>query len=132
MSGQNEPDSEELRRLKAELASRDEEVERLRIAAASAGREISDLRHLARQESEHIDQLQEDAAASQRIERAQRALIAQLRAEVGEEQRAELELGARLRAAEPELVNLRAIRDALLPPTLVHREAQQARARTLM
>jgi serine phosphatase RsbU (regulator of sigma subunit) len=36
--------------------------------------------------------------------------------------RAELELGARLRAAELEPVDLRAIRDDLLPPTLVQRE----------
>lgn len=81
--------------------------------------------------SEQIDQLQEDAAASQRIERAQRALIAQLRAEVGEEQHAERELVARLRAAELELVNLRAIRDALLPPTLVQREGMSIAAEVI-
>jgi serine phosphatase RsbU (regulator of sigma subunit) len=131
MSGQNESDSEELRRLQAELASREDEVEQLRVAAASAEREIIDLRHLARQESEQIDRLQEDAVASQRIERAQRALIAELRAEVGEEARAELELGARLRAAELELVDLRAIRDALLPPTLVQREGMSIAAEVI-
>ena len=128
MGGQNESDSEELRWLQAELASREEELERLRGAAASAEREISDLRHLARQESEQIDQLQDDAVVSQRIERAQRALIAELRAEVGEEERVEFELGARLRAAELELVDLRAIRDALLPPTLVQREGMSIAA----
>jgi sigma-B regulation protein RsbU (phosphoserine phosphatase) len=131
MSGQNEPDAEELRRLQAELAARDEEVEQLRVAASSAEREITDLRDLAQDESEQIDQLQEDAVASQRIERAQRALIAELRAEVGEEARAELELGARLRAAELELVDLRAIRDALLPPTLVQREGMSIAAEVL-
>jgi chromosome segregation ATPase len=159
MSGQNESDAEELRRLQAELAARDEEVEQLRVAAAnaereitdlrdlaqeeseqidqlqvaaaSAEREITDLRDLAHEESEQIDQLQEDAVASQRIERAQRALIAELRAEVGEEARAELELGARLRAAELELVDLRAIRDALLPPMLVQREGMSIAAEVL-
>jgi serine phosphatase RsbU (regulator of sigma subunit) len=112
-------------------ASRDDEVARLRIAAASAEREISDLRHLAREESEQIDRLQEDAVASQRIERAQRALIAELRAEVGEEERVELELGVRLRAVELELVDLRAIRDALLPPTLVQREGMSIAAEVI-
>jgi len=131
MSGQGESDSEELRRLQAELASRDEEVEQLRAAAAGAEREISDLRQLARQESEQIDQLHEDAVASQRIERAQRALIAELRAEVGEEEQAELELGARLRAAELELVDLRAIRDALLPATLVQRKGMSIAAEVI-
>jgi serine phosphatase RsbU (regulator of sigma subunit) len=131
MSGQSESDAEELRRLQAELAARDEEVERLRVTAANAEREISELRRLARQESEQIDQLQEDAVASQRIERAQRALIAELRAEVGEEARVELELGARLRAAELELVDLRAIRDALLPPTLVQREGMSIAAEVI-
>lgn len=110
---------------------RDDEVARLRIAAASAEREISDLRHLAREESEQIDRLQEDAVASQRIERAQRALIAELRAEVGEEERVELELGVRLRAVELELVDLRAIRDALLPPTLVQREGMSIAAEVI-
>ena len=145
MRGQNEPDAEELRRLQAELAAREEEVDQLRVAAAGAEREITDLRvaaagaereitglrDLAQEESEQIDQLQEDAGASQRIERAQRALIAELRAEVGEEARAELELGARLRAAELELVDLRAIRDALLPPTLVQREGLSIAAEVL-
>ncbi len=131
MSGQNESDSEELRRLQAELAARDEEVELLRVAAVSAEREISDLTQVARQESEQIDHLQEDAVASQRIERAQRALIAELRAEVGEEARAELQLGARLRAAELELVDLRAIRDALLPPVLVQREGMSIAAEVI-
>jgi phosphoserine phosphatase RsbU/P len=131
MSGQNESDSEGLRRMQAELASRGEEVEQLRVTAANAEREISDLRHLARQESEQIDQLQEDAVASQGIERAQHALIAELRAEVGEEARAELELGARLRAAELELVDLRAIRDALLPPTLVQRQGMSIAAEVI-
>lgn len=131
MGDQDESDPEELRRLQAELASRDEEVERLRVAAASAEREISELRELARGESEQIDQLQDDALASQRIERAQRALIAELRAEVGEEVRAELELGARLRAAELELVDLRAIRDALLPPALVQRQGMSIAAEVM-
>jgi sigma-B regulation protein RsbU (phosphoserine phosphatase) len=131
MSGQNESDSEELRQLQAELAARDEEVELLRVAAVSAEREISDLTQVARQESEQIDHLQEDAVASQRIERAQHALIAELRAEVGEEARAELQLGARLRAAELELVDLRAIRDALLPPTLVQREGMSIAAEVI-
>jgi phosphoserine phosphatase RsbU/P len=131
MSGENESESEEPRQLQAELAARDERVEQLRVAAASTEREISDLRHLALRESEQIDQLQEDAVASQRIERAQRALIAELRAEVGEEARAELELGARLRAAELELVDLRAIRDALLPPTLVQREGMSIAAEVI-
>jgi sigma-B regulation protein RsbU (phosphoserine phosphatase) len=131
MSDQNESDSEGLRRMQAELVSRKEEVDQLRVTAANAEREISDLRHLARQESEQIDQLQEDAAASQRIERAQRALITALRAEVGEEARVELELGARLRAAELELVDLRAIRDALLPPTLVQRQGMSIAAEVI-
>ena len=131
MSGQNESDAEELGRLQADLVARDEEVEQLRVAAASAEREITDLRDLAQRESEQIDQLQEDAVASQRIERAQRALIAELRAEVGEEERAELELGARLRAAELELVDLRAIRDALLPPMLVQREGMSIAAEVI-
>ncbi|MGZ4196548.1 MAG: PP2C family protein-serine/threonine phosphatase [Solirubrobacteraceae bacterium] len=131
MGDQHESDSEELRRLQAELAARDEEVERLRVAAASAEREISDLRELAREESEQLDQLQDDALASQRIELAQRALIAELRAEVREEVRAELELGARLRAAELELLDLRAIRDALLPPALVQREGMSIAAEVM-
>ena len=63
MSGQNESDAEELRRLQAELAARDEEVEHLRVAAASAEREITDLKDLAQVESEQIDQLQGDAVA---------------------------------------------------------------------
>jgi phosphoserine phosphatase RsbU/P len=131
MGGQKESDSEELRRVQAELASRDEEVKELRLAAASAEGEISGLRQLAREESEQIDQLQEDAVASHRIERAQRALIAELRTEVGEEERAELELGTRLRAAERELVDLRAIRDALVPPTLVQREGMSIAAEVI-
>lgn len=145
MSGQNESDAEELRRLQAELAARDEEVEQLRVAASSsereitdlrvaassAEREITDLRDLAQEESEQIDELQEDAVALQRIERAQRALIAALRGEVGEEARALLELGARLRAAELELVDLRAIRDALVPPTVVQREGMSIAAEVL-
>lgn len=131
MSGEDESDSEELLRLQAELAARQEEVERLRVAAASAEREISSLREVARRESEQIDALQEGAAASHRIELAQRALIAELRAEVGEEARAELELGARLHAAELELVDLRAIRDALLPPTLVQREGMSIAAEVI-
>jgi chromosome segregation ATPase len=97
MRGPNEPDSEELRRLQAELAARDEEVEQLRVTAANAEREISELRDLAWQESEQIDQLQDDTEASQRIEPPRRALIAELRAEVGEEARAELGLRARFR-----------------------------------
>ena len=131
MSGQHESDSEGLRRVKAALVSREQEVEQLRVTAADAEREISDLRRLAGEESEQIDRLQEDAMASQRIERAQRALIAELRAEVGEDARAELELGARLHAAELELVDLRAIRDALLPPTLVQREGMSIAAEVI-
>ena len=142
MSGPNEPDSEESRQLRAELAASEDEVEQLRVAASSsereitdlraaassAEREITDLRDHAREDSEQIDQLQED---SRRIERAQRALIAELRGEVGEEARALEELGARLRAAERELVDLRAIRDALLPPTVVQREGMSIAAEVL-
>src|SRR5512142_807339 len=131
MSGENESDAEEVRRLRTELAARDEEVEQLRVAASSAEREITDLRDLAREESEQIDHLQEDAVSSQRIERAQRALIEELRAEVGEEARALRELGDRLRAAERELVDLRAIRDALVPPTVVQRKGMSIAAEVL-
>ena len=145
MRGHDGPDSGEVRRLQAELAARNEEVEELRVEASSAGREISDLkiaassaereitdlRGLAQDASEDMNQLQDEAAASERIERAQRALIAELRGEVGDEALALEELGARLRAAEVEMVDLRAIRDALVPPALVQREGMSIAAELL-
>jgi hypothetical protein len=60
--------------------------------------------------------MEHDAVAGERIEASQRALITELRSEVGEAAMEAADVGERLVAAERELVDLRAIRDALASP----------------
>ena len=103
MSGGGDRESEELQRLRSELEARDEEVTRLRGETVEADR----------------------------IERAQRALIGELRREVGDAELAAESVGERLREAEVELVDLRAIRDALLEPALVQREGMTIAAEVI-
>jgi serine phosphatase RsbU (regulator of sigma subunit) len=124
---------DEVRRLRAEqikdletLAQRDRDAERDRETidelqrGARADREtIRELREQAGHDAAHIREIEHDAAAAQRIEAAQRALIAELRSQVGEAAIEASDVGEQLAAAERELVDLRAIRDALVSPTLV-------------
>lgn len=97
------PESDEVRRLKHDLADRDA----------------------------RIDHLQEEVATGERIDRAHRALIDELRAAAGEAAANERDIGARLRAAELELVDLRAIRDALVEPAVVQREGMTVAAEVM-
>jgi sigma-B regulation protein RsbU (phosphoserine phosphatase) len=118
-SANNEP--EERRRLESELEALDEEVTRLREAAQDDSRTIDALRGSLGEGAAKIHQLEEEAVETDRIERAQRALIEELRAELGDAARHTDTIRGRLRAAELELVDLRAIRDALVEPALIQR-----------
>jgi serine phosphatase RsbU (regulator of sigma subunit) len=83
------------------------DVDRLQAQAAAYRAEIAALRA--------------DLADDRRLERSQRALIRQLRRDVGAGAHDLEEVAAHLAAAELELIDLRAVRDALTPPTLVQR-----------
>ncbi len=119
MSAPDEPD--ELNGLQSELAASKEEARRLRAAAAEDWATIGNLEESARRDASAIRALREDAGKTERIARAQRALIGRLRAEVGDAAHEVADVGERLHAAEDELVDLRAIRDALASPALVQR-----------
>ncbi len=121
MSRGAEGESDALHRLRSELKARDEEVTRLRQAVGEDARTIEALRDSVGQDAAKIHQLEDEAVETDRIERAQAALIDELRAEVGDAAHAAESTGERLRAAELELVDLRAIRDALLEPALIQR-----------
>jgi phosphoserine phosphatase RsbU/P len=131
MSRGADGESRELRRLRSELEARDDEVKRLREGGEEDARAIEGLRGSLGREAEEVDRLQEETVEADRIERAQRALIRELRAEVGDAARNADSIGERLRAAELELVDLRAIRDALLEPALVQREGMAIAAEVI-
>jgi serine phosphatase RsbU (regulator of sigma subunit) len=105
------------RRFQSELEDREEEVTRLRQAADD--------------DAARIDQLKAEAAETDRIERAQRALIDELRTELGDATRDIESIRERFRAAEHELVDLRAIRDALLEPALIQRDGMTIAAEVI-
>jgi serine phosphatase RsbU (regulator of sigma subunit) len=87
------------------------DVDRLEAQAAAYRAEIASLRaDLARSRTE-----------DHRLERSQRALIRQLRRDVGAGADELEEVAAHLAAAELELIDLRAVRDALTPPILIQR-----------
>jgi hypothetical protein len=117
--------------LRFEPEASDEEVIRLREAAEEDARTIEALRDAHDQDAATIRQLEEEPVESDRIERAQRALIDELRAEVGDAAHDAEAIGERLRAAELELVDLRAVRDALLEPALVQREGMTIAAEVI-
>lgn len=131
MSRGADGESEELQRLRSELESREEEVTRLRDAVEEDARTIEGLRGSLGRDAEEIDGLRAETIEADRIERAQQALIQALRAEVGDAARNAEAIGERLRAAELELVDLRAVRDALLEPALVQREGMRIAAEVI-
>lgn len=124
-------ESDELRRVRSELEARDEEVTRLRKAVEDEARTIEGLRGALGREAEQIDRLQEQTVEADRTERAQQALIRELRGEVGDATRIAESFGEQLRTAELELADLRAIRDALLEPALVQREGMTIAAEVI-
>lgn len=103
----------------------------MREEAVADARTIRGLRSSASRDADEIDHLHEDAAEAERIEAAQRALIGELRAELGEAARAADDVGERLLAAERELVDLRAIRDALIEPALIQRDGMTIAAEVI-
>jgi chromosome segregation ATPase len=121
MSRGADGESEAQQRLRSDLNERDEEVTRLREAAEDDARTIEALRGSRGEDVAKIHQLEEEAVATQRIERAQRALIDELRGALGDAARDAESIRGRLTAAEFELVDLRAVRDALLEPALIQR-----------
>jgi serine phosphatase RsbU (regulator of sigma subunit) len=129
--GEHDDEREDPRVIRSEADARDAELDRLRATVAADRRVIADLRDAAQRDRDQIDELADDAASALRIERAQQALIAELRDRAGAAGRLSEGLGERLRAAEHELVDLRAIRDALLPPLLVQREGMVVAAELL-
>jgi len=131
MSRDADSESEARRRLQSELKARDEEVTRLREAAEDDARTIEALRGSQGEDALKIQQLEDEAVATQRIERARRALIDELRGELGDAARDAESIQGRLRAAEFELVDLRAIRDALLEPALIQREGMTIAAEVI-
>jgi hypothetical protein len=99
---------------------------------ARADREtIRELREQAGHDAAHIGEIEHDAVAAVRIEAPQQALIADLRSEVREAAVEAADIGAHLAAAERELVDLRAIRDALVSPTLVQRDGMTIVAKVI-
>ena len=131
MSRGSERESDARQRPRSKLEGRDEEVIRLREAAEEDARTIESLRGAHEQDAARIHQLEEEAVESEGIESAQRALIGELRAEVGEAAHDAESIGERVRAAELELVDLRAVRDALLEPALVQREGMTIAAEVI-
>jgi phosphoserine phosphatase RsbU/P len=123
--------SEAERRLRSELEARDEEIARLKQAVEDDERTIETLRGSRGEDALKIHQLQAEAVETDRIERAQRALIHELRAELGDAARDAESIQGRLTAAELELVDLRAIRDALLEPALIQREGMSIAAEVI-
>jgi sigma-B regulation protein RsbU (phosphoserine phosphatase) len=92
---------------------------------------IETLRGSHGEDAAQIHQLQEEAVETDRIERAQRALIDELRSELGDAARDAESIQGRLKAAELELVDLRAIRDALLEPALIQRQGMTIAAEVI-
>lgn len=145
MDEREEPENEELRRLRAEraehleaLARGDRDAERdretideLRRGARSDRETIRELREQSGRDTAHIRAMEHDAADGERIAAAQRALISELRSEVGESAMEAAKVAERLAMAERELVDLRAIRDALLSPTLVQRDGMTIAAEVI-
>lgn len=131
MSGSGDGESEELQRLRSELEARDEEVTRLRDSVDEDAHMIEGLRGSLGRDAETIDRLEQETGDADRIERAQRALIRELRGEVGDAEHIAESIGERLRAAELELVDLRAIRDSLLEPALIQREGMTIAAEVI-
>jgi sigma-B regulation protein RsbU (phosphoserine phosphatase) len=131
MSPGADRESEAERRLLSELETRDEEVARLKQAVEDRARTIETLRGSRGEDAARIHQLEEEAVETDRIERAQRALIDRLRAELGDAARDAESIRGRLTAAELELVDLRAIRDALLEPALIQREGMTIAAEVI-
>jgi serine phosphatase RsbU (regulator of sigma subunit) len=128
VSKERRKDDQELRRLRSEVAAqqrdiddRDDVEHQLRSEVAAQQRDIDD-----RDDVEH--QLRSEVAAQQRDihdrdDRAERqdTLIARLRDEAAVREEDLVLLQERLEAAEHELEDLRAIRDALTPPELPRR-----------
>lgn len=145
MDERKESRNEELRRLRAERAEhleamaqgdrdaeRDREtIDELRRGARADRETIRGLRERAGRDTTHIREMEHDAVAAQRIAAAQRALITELRSEAGEAATEAADIGERLAEAERELVDLRAIRDALLSPTLVQRDGMTIAAEVI-
>lgn len=117
--------------LEAQLEARNDELGRLRKATEEDARTIEALRRSAARDVARIDRLHQEAVESDRIERAQRALISELRADVDEAAHDVESAGKRLTIAELELVDLRAIRDALLEPALIQREGMTIAAEVI-
>ena len=140
-----EPRDAELRRLRDEHvedlealaqsardAVRDREtIDELQRGARADREAIRELRERVGLEAAHIREMEHDAVARARIEAAQRALIGELRSQVGAAAMEAADVGERLAAAERELVDLRAIRDALVSPTLVQRDGMTIAAEVI-
>ena len=94
----------------------------MRRSAQQSRETIDELREQTDRSTVHAHEMDSEAVAAERIAAAQRALIAQLRSDVGDAAQAVADIGRRLAAAEEELLDLRAIRDALLSPTFVQRD----------
>ena len=97
MSRGSERESDVRQRRRSEPEAREEEVIRLREAVEEDARTIEALRGAQDQDAARIHQLEEEAVESDRIERAQRALIQGLRAEVGDAADDMEAIGERLR-----------------------------------
>jgi predicted RNase H-like nuclease (RuvC/YqgF family) len=104
MSRGGDDESEAERRLRSELEARDEEVARLKHAVEDEARTIETLRGSRGEDAAKIHQLEEESVETHRIERAQRALIDELRTELGDVARDAESIRGRLTAAELELV----------------------------
>ncbi len=108
--------------MRSELSASQAEVDRLRAAALESDDELLRLRDDAQHQDDEVDQLRRDALDADGIERSQRALIARLR-ESAVASAVDYEvIAAKLVTSEHELLDLRAIRDALTPPVLVQRD----------
>jgi predicted nucleic acid-binding Zn-ribbon protein len=121
MDKREKPGNEELRRWRAERtehlealaqsaldAERDREtIDQLHRDGRAARQTIRELREQAGRDAARMQEMKRDAVAAERIEAAQRALIAELRSEVGEAAMEAAGVGERLAAAERELVDLR-------------------------
>ena len=99
----------------------DENPDRPDVEASEQGLEIARLREAAAEAEVDHDRLEAEAREFRRRELDRSALVAQLRTEARAHEEALSDLHDKLAAAEVELTDLRAVRDALTPPSLPDR-----------
>ena len=99
----------------------DENPDRPDVEASEQGLEIARLREAAAEAEVDHDRLEAEAREFRRRELDRSALVARLRTEARAHEEALSDLRDKLAAAEVELTDLRAVRDALTPPSLPDR-----------